>query len=103
VHRQRRWSAADFSRKVEIDGQVGQRRHDKVDRIADDHRAGWNADRRSATERERPIGLRRDGGFLSRSAMCAPPISIGAVPKLLLNTTRKRLPPIDVRTICLSV
>jgi hypothetical protein len=40
---------------------------------------------------------------LSRSAIDAPPIATGAVPYVFANTTRARVPAIDVRTISRSV
>jgi hypothetical protein len=39
----------------------------------------------------------------SRKAMWPAPMSSGAVPKALLNTTRTRVPPILVRTIWRTV
>src|SRR5437763_11414360 len=53
------------------------------------------------------VSLRSDAGTiadsLSRSAIDAPPMFSGAVPKVFANTTRTRVPAIDVLTIWRSV
>ena len=42
-------------------------------------------------------------GPAARTATWAAPTSSGAVPKTLVNATRRREPPIVARTICRSV
>ena len=104
MRRDRRGPEAQVARQIQIDDEIADRRHGELDGIADDRRARKDPARRAAAERQR---LHRSSASPSSRGRAgrrdAAPMSTGAVPKALLNTTRTRFPPTLTRTTCLIV